>query len=234
MKPGAVGILGGSFNPVHLGHVRLAEEIQKRCEFEPLWIVPTKQPPHKPAYEIPDKNRIEMARLAFERIPNAQFSLFEMESEGPSYAIRTIEYFTRQHPGQAIHFILGADAFYDLPQWYAFPDVMEACSYVVATRAGWDEQDSRSELSKLSRRLTKLTAAGLLQPAPNSSAGPFDRVFLTRTGTRICVFDVTLPEISSTEVRLRLQLHESVDGLVPEAVAGYLKTVNLYGRAKES
>ncbi|MBI3542222.1 MAG: nicotinate (nicotinamide) nucleotide adenylyltransferase [Deltaproteobacteria bacterium] len=224
-----IGILGGSFDPVHNGHVELAREVQRRCGFKPLWIVPTKQPPHKPPYEISDPHRLEMVRLAFDGVPEARISNFEMESDGPSYAIRTIEYFTRQHPGSSIHFILGEDAFHDLPKWHAFPDVLEACSYVVASRAGWDQQPTASTLSKLSRRLEQLTKAGLLRVLEDADPAPFARVFATRTGTRVCVLEARLPEISSTAIRVRLQLGENVTDLVPSAVERYLKTNNLYG-----
>lgn len=232
MIQNAIGIFGGSFNPVHLGHVRLAEEIQRACDFRPLWVVPSKNPPHKSAYEIGDAHRLAMARIAFAHLTHAQLSTFELESEGPSYAIRTIEYFIRQHPGNQIYFILGADAFNDLPSWYAFPDVMEACSYIVAARAGWDEQPTESEQSKLSRRLSQLTKAGLLRPAEQSDPKPFTRILLTRSGTRVCILDAALPEISSTEVRIRVQLGENVAGLVPPDVERYLKTNGLYGSQK--
>lgn len=242
MIQNAVGIFGGSFNPVHLGHVQLAKQIQERCGFNPLYIVPTKSPPHKPAYEVEEKHRIEMVRLAFEDVANTQLSMFEIESEGPSYAIRTIEYFTRRHQGSPIYFILGADAFHDLPKWYAFPDVMEACSYVVVQRAGWepepsaeiDEDDFDDQASKLGGRLNKLVSAGLLRPVGPAELAttPFDEAFATRSGTRVGILNVKLPEISSTEVRLRLQLGENINNLVPDAVARYLKTSGLYGTQK--
>lgn len=232
----AIGILGGSFNPVHLGHVKLAQAIQNSCGFSPLYIVPNRNPAHKPSFDVPDKDRVEMVKLAFENVPGTKLSLFEMESEGTNYAIRTIEYFTRLHPGTPVYFVLGADAFHDLPHWYAFPDVLEACSYIVVARAGWDQQPLAAKESKLSRRLSKLSAAGLLRPIDEAGAGsvtssPFDRIFSTRSGTRVCVLDVDIPEISSTEIRLRLQLGENVEKLVPEAVSSYLKSSGLYGSA---
>ncbi|MBI3556480.1 MAG: nicotinate (nicotinamide) nucleotide adenylyltransferase [Deltaproteobacteria bacterium] len=235
LGPHAVGILGGSFNPVHIGHVRLAEEVQRRCAFDPLLIIPTKCPPHKPPYEVSDEHRLALVRLAFESVPDTRVSTFELESEGPSYAIRTIENFTRQYAGRPIYFILGTDAFNDLPSWYAFPDVMEACSFVVVARAGWDSMDADSDRSKLSRRLAKLVAAGLLKPLDSNAGGepsPFQRVFATRSGTRICILDVDLHEVSSTEVRLRLQLGENVTGLVPPNVERYLKSVGVYATGK--
>ncbi len=232
MGMAGVGILGGSFNPVHYGHVRLAEAIQRSLNFDPLWIVPSKCPPHKPPYEVSDEHRLALVKLAFEGVPGAQISTFELEAEGPSYAIRTIEFFSRQHVGRDLYFILGTDAFNDLPSWHAFPDVMEACSYVVAARAGWDQQPADSDRSKLNRRLSKLVAAGLLKPMELANPAPFQAQYATRSGSRICVLDVPLPEISSTEVRLRLQLGENVTGLVPPNVEAYLISTGLYGSCK--
>jgi nicotinate-nucleotide adenylyltransferase len=228
MKQSAVGILGGSFNPVHLGHVRLAEELQARCAFDPLWVVPAKSPPHKPPYEAPDKDRLEMVQLAFGQVPGARVSTFELDSPGPSYAIRTIEHFTRQHPGAPLYFVLGDDAFNDLPRWYAFPDVMEACNYIVVTRAGWDTGDGEESL--LQARLEKLVKAGLL--SASDPVAPFARCLRMRSGNSLCVLESKLPEISSTEIRVRLQLGESVSNLVPDSVARYLKTSGLYGSRK--
>lgn len=227
----SVAILGGSFNPVHIGHVKLAEWVQSRCGFKPLWIVPSQNPPHKSAYEANAEQRLEMVKLAFSSVADAQVSTFEIENEGPSYAIRTIEYFSRKHPGQPLFFVLGADTFQDLPHWYAFPDVMEACSYLVVTRAGWETD---AENSKLTERLEKLVKAGLLVEEPNNVASPtpFDKVYRTRSGTRVCLLNASLPEVSSTEIRLRLQLGQEVHGRVPEAVERYLKTTGLYGTSK--
>lgn len=235
MNRNSVGIFGGSFNPVHIGHLKLAEEVQKSCAFNPLLIVPTKSPPHKPPYEIDDHHRLEMVKLAFAQIPGAQLSRIEMDSDGPSYAIRTIEHVARQFQGAEIFFILGADAFYDLPHWYAFPDVMEACSYLVVKRAGWDPTETGSEPSdegvvcdKLEERFEKLMASGLLKPAAKIET-PFDELYFTRTGGRIAVLQLDLPEVSSTEIRLRAQLGETINNLVPDTVARYLKTNGLYG-----
>lgn len=214
----AIGIFGGTFNPVHLGHVKLAEMIQRECHFKPLWIVPNRFPPHKNDVEFSGEARLAMAKLALSHVQNVQFSSFELESDGPSYAIRTIEHFRRQHLDHPLFFILGEDAFHDLPHWYAFPDVMEACNYLIVTRAGWDEQSENE--SRTAKRVEKLIQANLL--LPEQPVAPFEKMFRTRSGTHVCFLPGRLPEVSSTEIRLRLQMGESIKGLVPEQVERYL------------
>ena len=115
----AIGILGGSFNPVHIGHVALAKEILARCPFERLFIIPNVSPPHKPPYEIESKHRLEMVKLAFEGVKKVELSTYELESSEPSYTFHTLKHFKNQLGlNVPLYFILGADAFYGLPEWY--------------------------------------------------------------------------------------------------------------------
>jgi len=215
----AIAIFGGSFNPVHIGHVRLVEEIQRLFQFSTLYIIPNGNPPHKPPFEIPSEQRLALVKLAFEGVPQTQISTFEIENTEPSYALWTIEHIKKQHPGKPLYFILGADSFYTLPEWYEFPDVLHACSYLVVTRAGYVPSNFQDIIIEL--RDEKLISE--VKPAP----APFQRLFKTKQDTVIAALSLDLPEVSSTEIRLRLQLKQTVDGLVPDKVAQYLKTTSV-------
>lgn len=226
----AVGILGGSFNPVHVGHVRLAEEIQNRCAFDPLWIIPNYRSPHKDESDIDPKHRLEMVKLAFTHVPDTKISTFEIEQPGPSYAINTVEHIKTLSQGKQVFFILGTDAFYDLPQWYEFPKLLKTCSFLVVTRAGFEAADVAPENTKLAAVLEELREEKLLKNA--QAFGPFSQVYQTSPTTNICIFEASLPEVSSTEVRLRIQLGVNIDNLVPPDVAQYLYNSDLYGKKK--
>lgn len=226
----AVGILGGSFNPVHIGHVRLAEEIQKRCAFDPLWIVPNYRSPHKDESDIDPKHRLEMVKLAFANVPDTKVSTFELDQPGPSYTINTVEYIQSQCPGKQVFFILGTDAFYDLPQWHQFPKLLKSCSFIVVTRAGFEASDVAPENTKLAAVIEELREEKLVKNT--QTFGPFNQVYQTSPTTNICVFEASLPEVSSTEVRLRMQLGVNIDNLVPANVAHYLNNSDLYGKKK--
>lgn len=228
LPEGAVGIFGGSFNPVHIGHLRLAEMIQHQCAFNPLWIIPNRQSPLKGEPPVDPLKRLEMVKLAFEGVPNTKVSTFEIDKEGPSYALHTIEHIKKQHPGKPVYFILGTDAFYDLPEWYEFPRLLDECSYIVVTRAGFDRPGTEPDDTKLAAGIAELKDERLIKD--DITFGPFSQVYRTRQKTQICVFEAQLPEVSSTEIRLRLQMGEKIEGLVPAPVERYLISSGLYDK----
>lgn len=228
IQPDSVGIFGGSFNPVHVGHTALAQAIQKTFRFNPLLIIPNRQSPLKGIPEVNAEQRLEMVNLAFGEIENTKVSTFELEQAGPSYAINTIEHVKTVYPEKPVFFILGTDAFYDLPQWHEFPRLLDECSFLVVTRAGIDHPDIEPQDTKLESCLTELKEERLIKEAVRFD--PFSRVYRTRKNTQICVFEVNLPEVSSTEVRIRLQMGETITGLVPPGVERYLKTSGLYAK----
>jgi nicotinate-nucleotide adenylyltransferase len=219
IEPKSVAIFGGAFDPIHMGHVRLVEEIQKNFAFEPLVIVPSRNPPHKPPFQFEAKDRLEMAQVALAHIPNLEFSTFEMDRKQTSYSVHTIRHFLENYPKQTLYFIMGSDAFYGLPEWYEFPDVLEACSYIVVTRKGFEN-------SQLEDAILELKSEDLLKEIKDTKpAGAIKRTFRTKTGTYVHFCPLDLPEVSSTEIRLRLQLGEQAQGLVPSAILGHLARI---------
>ncbi|MEW6056892.1 MAG: nicotinate (nicotinamide) nucleotide adenylyltransferase [Bdellovibrionota bacterium] len=223
-----VGLFGGSFDPVHWGHVRLAEEVQKNLNFDPLWIIPSQNPPHKPPFEIGTSHRLAMVETAFAHVPQTKISKYEIERKDYSFAIHTIEHFKQIYPDRPLFFILGMDAFYDLPKWFEFPRVLEECSYIIVSRAGWDFRTQSSP--RLQARLADLVESGLL--TKTKPVEPFKNAHQTRSGGFVVTLELELPEVSSTEVRMRLQLGESIESLVPAAIARYLKSLPAYGTKK--
>lgn len=214
-----------------MGHVKLAEEIQKRCAFDPLWIVPNRHSPLKDESEVDPTHRLEMVKLAFGSIPDTKISMFELDQKsGPNYAIHTVEHLKSLQPNKPLYFVLGTDAFYDLPQWFEFQKLIKLCSFVVVTRAGWESPDIAPEDSKLTGCIEELREEKLVKNA--RPFGPFKQVYQTSPDTYICIFEASLPEVSSTEVRLKMQLGVSITGLVPPAVEQYLIKSDLYGKEK--
>ncbi len=114
------GLFGGTFNPVHLGHVRIAQAVQKTFALDDLIVVPAAQPPHKQSRDMADPHlRLEMTRLAFEPIPGCRVSDIELKRSGPSYTIDTVSFFLSRLPAGAadLYLIIGLDAFLELPTW---------------------------------------------------------------------------------------------------------------------
>lgn len=197
-----VGILGGTFDPLHLGHLILAEQARTRLGLERVLFVPAGQPWRKAGRRIaPVADRVAMVQAALAGDPYFAVSLVESERRGPSYTVDTLATLRAQlGPAAELHFILGQDALGDLPHWREPRRIVAQARLVVAARAGWTPPD-----------LAALEAA-----AP---------------GIRTRIELVVMPqvEISSTDIRRRVAEGASIRFLVPAAVAAYIERHGLYG-----
>lgn len=131
-----IGILGGTFNPVHYGHLRIAEEVRERFNLSKVIFVPAGIPPFKIKAEelIEADHRAEMVRLAIKTNPFFEFSDIEIKREGISYTVDTLEVLKKEYPGDNIYFIAGADAMADLPKWRRPGRILELAEVIVVTR----------------------------------------------------------------------------------------------------
>jgi nicotinate-nucleotide adenylyltransferase len=208
-----VGVLGGTFDPVHLGHLAAATAAQRALHLDSVRFVPSARPPHRP--DMPHASgyhRMEMLRRAVAGADDWEVSDLEYLRHGPSYTIDTLTalHAERLTPLQ-IFFITGADAFADVAAWHRSQDVLEAAHFVVVSRPGTTTFDTlASRLPSLASRLT--TPSGVVgADAP-----------------RIVLIEADTPNISSTAIRLRAARGDSLDGLVPPAVAAYIAQHSLY------
>lgn len=224
-----IGIFGGSFNPIHIGHVQFAIKIQSYFKFDQFYIVPNKTPIDKPKPQVSDEDRFQMVQLAFEEHATKngfEVSRLELDRNGPSYSLTTIETIYRQNPHAEIFFILGADAFSRIHQWYAFPDVLESCHFIVAYRSGYTNE----QLSSFVKRLEKSNLLKKINPLQSlgQNIEIVQEAYLMRTNKQLLLIELQLPEISSTEIRLRLQMGLNVDAYLPAKARQYLKDKQLY------
>jgi nicotinate-nucleotide adenylyltransferase len=220
-----LGILGGTFNPVHQGHLRLAESFRERLGLDRVLLVPAGTPPHKPGDGLaPALHRYAMVALAVAGHPALAVSDCEVGRPGPSYSVDTLERLAGEHAGARLFFLMGADTFLDLPTWKT-PERLPAWAVLaVGRRAGSDfDPDgpaARVVLARLGRsdwRRVSPTGADLVH-----AAAPGE-VLLVETGS--------LP-VSAREIRRMLAAGESVRYLVPPAVADYIAQHRLYGRSE--
>ena len=193
------GIFGGAFNPVHKGHVRLAEEAVKQLKLKRLLIIPTYDSPHKKTELLPYEDRAEMCRLAFsDLIEEGKFEISDIEQEmgGTSYPILTVRELKKRYPADAVFYlIIGGDMLFYFDKWYRYEALLGECKVVAAAR----------------------------EPSEYS-----DMVEYAAEMGRIKVLNLNVTELSSTEVRNKIKNGESIDGLVPPAVADYIKERKLY------
>lgn len=200
-----VGILGGTFDPIHLGHLEAASAAANALSLDRVVLLPSRTPPHRPAEPRASVfHRFAMVALAAaER--GMSISDLELRREGPSYTALTLE--ALHHEGLApaqIFFITGSDAFAEVATWYEYPRILQMANFVVVSRPGAPHP---SELIPNSQSLI---------PEVNP------------TGPTVYSVEADTPDVSATDIRRRVGAGESIDGLVPSSVAGHIRRHRLY------
>jgi len=133
-----LGLFGGTFDPIHLGHLILAEQCRQACSLDRLWFVVAGAPPHKPGERTSVNHRLEMARIAVAGNPAFEVSEIEANRPGPHYSVETLETVRQQHPSDELFFLIGADSLADLPNWREPERIARLATIVVANRPGID------------------------------------------------------------------------------------------------
>lgn len=197
-----LGIMGGTFDPIHNGHLLIANEAGWRLKLDRVLFIPAGDPPHKQDRRVtPDRCRLEMVRLATADNPGFEVLTIELEREGFSYTADTLAALSQQYgPHTELYFIIGVDAAADLLSWYQPERVLELARLVVCERPGY------------------------VLPTEKLQAG------LPRTDLfeRLILLDVPMLEISSSELRARIGAGEPIRYLVPDEVADYIAREELY------
>lgn len=206
------GILGGTFDPVHNGHLALAVAAGNLCNLSEVVLLPAAVPPHKQDQAITDfSHRAAMLDLAVRDKPLLHVSTLEQLLPSPSFTIDTLEYLKLHSVGEVeFYFIIGADAFFEIRSWYKYQEVLQASHFIVFSRNGCKDK----KLLKLFKDLnyTKKGEGWYNQH--------FDKSIFTST--------LLLPSISSSQIREQTAKGNAVDRLVPKGVAEYIKDHGLY------
>lgn len=133
-----VGIVGGTFDPIHNAHLHMAEVAKVECNLDFIWFIPAQIPPHKQEQDISSADdRLKMIKLAIDPIPYFQVSLLEYERAGPSYTIETIKEFSTLYPNYRFYFIIGADMVEYLPNWIQIDELVQLVTFIGVGRPGW-------------------------------------------------------------------------------------------------
>lgn len=197
-RPYRLGLFGGTFDPIHLGHLILAESCREAMRLDAVWFVVAGSPPHKPGGRTPVNDRIEMARIATAGHPAFEVSEIEAKSSGPNYSFETLERITAERPGDDLFFLIGADSLADLPHWKRPERIAELAQIVVVNRPGIDP-------------------ARLIDPPDfGPSARPIQAVSIPPIG------------IASHELRRKVAEGRSIRYLVPRGVEAYIAEQRLY------
>jgi nicotinate-nucleotide adenylyltransferase len=208
----SVGILGGTFNPPHLGHLALARYAREELALERVLLMPAHIPPHKSAEQDPGaQHRLNMCRLAVEGEPAVSVCSLEIDRPGPSYTVDTLSAIHASHPDAELTFIVGADIARTLPAWREPAKVLELARVAVGARTGASDREVLETVASLSRSPEE----GAAQSQPGGGEVRFLRM--------------PVVEVSSSIVRERVARGESVRQLVGPAVARYICDHGLYG-----
>jgi nicotinate-nucleotide adenylyltransferase len=196
---GRIGILGGTFNPPHIGHLVCAQEALTQLGLDRVVLMPVGVPPHKEAPEDPGaEHRLEMCRLATAKDERLAVSRLELDREGASYTVDTLRSIHESAPGDDLTFIVGGDMAYSLPTWREPEAVLKMATLAVAERSGTRRTD-------IEQRLAELGAAD-----------------------RVRFFDMPRLDISSSDIRRRVREGRPIRYLVPDEVVQYIGAQGLY------
>ena len=219
-----IGLLGGTLDPIHLGHVDTAAAARRALDLDRVYVLPSHVPPHRSQQPVASGcHRFAMTALAVNGIDGFAASDVELRTPGPSYTADTLSRFRERSglsPAQ-IFFITGADAFAEIETWYRYPDVLDLAHFVVVSRPGFPAEHVRDRLPGLAAQMTSVRGETGRQPpaAGRQPLAAFPSIFLV---------DAPTPDVSSTGIRKRLAAGEPITGLVPAAVERHIVQHGLY------
>jgi len=207
----AIGFLGGSFDPIHFGHLRPAIEIQQALNLQSLYLMPNYIAPHKSASVATSQQRIEMVQLAVENTPFLQVNTQELLRESPSYTIDTLKLLRQQYPTTPLCFIMGMDSLIQFDTWHQYQDILTYCHLVVSHRPGWAPQFNETVSTLLKQH--QVNDVKCLQQQLSGS------IYFQSTSQL---------DISSSMIRTLLSKNHPIDFLTPASVCTYIKEQRCY------
>jgi len=205
-----LGLLGGTFDPIHRGHLDVAHAARRALSLDAVWLIPARVPPHRREPHASAAHRFAMASLAIQPEAGLLVSDLEMEAAGPSYTADTLDRLAaRGLDVRSAFFILGADAFRDIAAWRDYPSVLDRCHFAVVSRPGLAAGELRGLLPALSHRMFDMPCDVPAEPS-------------------ILLVDAPTAAVSSTDVRRAWSRGEVLEGMLPAAVAAHIARHQLY------
>jgi nicotinate-nucleotide adenylyltransferase len=216
-----IGLFGGTFDPIHWGHLRSAEEVSETFGLDRVYFIPASIPPHKRGQTTtPAEDRLQMVRRGVSGNSRFSVSTVEISRVGVSYSIDTIRAFNaKKRKGDSLYFIIGLDAFREIGTWNDFADIFPLCNFIVTSRPGSKESDP---LKGTGIAVKKLFCYDFKR-----------KNYRHRSGTRILFIELTDIAISASEIRTLVKQGKSIRYLVPSAVERYIKRRGLYVNSRQ-
>jgi nicotinate-nucleotide adenylyltransferase len=212
-----IGILGGTFNPIHLAHLRCAEEVREAQRLDRVLFIPSATPPHKPADGLASStHRLAMVRLGVAGNPYFRVSTIEIQRGGRSYSVDTLRALRARMPSAHFSFILGLDAFREIDTWKEFRSLFTLCDLIVISRPPYHEPPRRAALPVAVRS--------------EFCYRPHIGALEHQKGNRIIFQPVSALDLSASSIRQRVCRGTSIRYLVPDPVERYIRRHRLYAR----
>ena len=218
-----IGLFGGTFNPIHSGHIHASLEVKEAFSLDKIYLIPSALPPHKKQTGMAKaKDRLEMVRLSISSYSSLYISDVELKRSGPSYTIDTLLHFRSIFPkNDHFYLIVGLDAFLEIDTWKSYKDLFLLASFVVMARPGVTYNRSDSKWNLLDDYLKSRISRGYRFSTLKSGYVHDEKKTIFR-------FSTDFLDISSTAIRHRLKTGRAIRSLVPKEVEDYIQTKGLY------
>lgn len=216
-----IGLLGGTFNPIHNGHLQIAQEVHQKLDLDSVLFIPSGSPPHKPDQKIPSAaDRLEMIRLALLDYPDFKLSDIEARRPGKSYSIQTVSELKSLHPSDSFFFIIGMDAFSEIPTWKEAEHLLTLTHFAIVSRPG--HPFSRTPDFGPLRTIDRTQLAAL-------DRGEKERYTFPISAETALHFMRTAPiPISASAIRKEIAANNKAKNFLPASVESYIIKKNLY------
>jgi nicotinate-nucleotide adenylyltransferase len=218
-----IGLFGGTFNPVHIGHLRAALEVKEGFDLDQVILIPAALPPHKMPGEVADAaDRLQMLNLALEDTPGLTISEVELKRSGPSYTIDTVAHFKHTLPDQSrIYLIMGMDAFLEIDTWKSYDELLLQIPFIIINRPKSGSVSNDPDWKFMENFLTS-------KISPDYVFSESQSCYRAKNKQPVYVFEVTSLDISSTRIRNLINKDRSIDYLVPQETAEFINSKGLY------
>ena len=203
-----IGIYGGTFNPVHYGHLRTALEVKELFDLEQMCMIPCRLPPHRQQPDVDGEKRLDMLKLAIADTEGLVADRRELDRDGPSYMVDTLASLRKEYPDNALILFIGTDAFAGLERWYRWQALFDHAHIVVMTRPGY-------QMPEMSCFLRERLCEDRQQ-------------LIHRTHGRLFFQAVTALDISATAIRELIATDRNPQFLLPDSVIAYIRQHQLY------
>ncbi len=217
------GLFGGTFNPIHNGHLRVIKEVKDGFDLDMVYIIPSAIPPHKKPEGIAGSDdRLEMICRALDGDTELTVSDIELKRSGPSYTIDTVKHFrTLSQEESSLYLIMGMDAFLEIDTWKSYAELFSSIRVVIMTRAGTLKDDDVDVCKTVEKFLHRRVSEGY-------AFSDSESCFIHKDNPPVFIFNVTAIDISSTKIRKLIKEDRPFESMVPSKVEAYIKTIGLY------